>query len=493
MNKIGSIDDMIIIKGLKEDLRASEKSFKQLFNCSHVPQWIYDRDSLLILYVNDAAIRQYGYSSKEFLNMTILEIAPHEETQKLILYNEFMKTTIEPFSIVSPHRKKNSEKVLAETTSVNIKYKEKACVLVTSSNITEKIKLEEKISSLKVTRQQKITQATINGQEMEREEIGRELHDNINQQLAATKLYLEAARANATLRIDFIDRAEKMLLKVMNEIRSLSNSLALPILKDIGFKDSLNELFETYMVTKLFRINLSFEEKLNDLEHEIQLSLFRIIQEQLNNILKHAHAQNVMINMSVSDQISLSIKDDGKGFDTTMKRQGMGITNIKNRVALYNGTVSINSKPEQGCEVLINIPHGMKNEIKSYANILIVEDDSDDQEIIARAFAEVAPHFKITCLDSGKMLVDLLQSSPDNELPSLIVLDYNMPIQNGLEILKVLELDQRFNKIPKIIYSNSSQKYFRNLSYSENAKAYITKGTTMDEIKENIQEMLSFV
>jgi len=67
-----------------------------------------------------------------------------------------------------------------------------------------------------------------------------------------------------------------------------------------------------------------------------------------------------------------------------------------------------------------------------------------------------------------------------------------MPLLNGLETLKVLELDQRVNKIPKIIYSSSTQNYIKNLCYSANAKAYITKGVTMDEIKENIQEMLSF-
>jgi hypothetical protein len=83
----------------------------------------------------------------------------------------------------------------------------------------------------------------------------------------------------------------------------------------------------------------------------------------------------------------------------------------------------------------------------------------------------MAPHYKITFLNDGKLLVDLLQSFPDN----------------------VLELDNRFNKIPKIIYSSSSQNYIRNLCYSENAKAYITKGITMDEIWENIQEMLFFL
>ena len=91
------------------------------------------------------------------------------------------------------------------------------------------------------------------------------------------------------------------------------------------------------------------------------------------------------------------------------------------------------------------------------------------------------------------MLVDLLHTFSDDDLPSLIVLDYNMPLLNGLETLKVLELDQRFNKIPKIIYSNSTQNHIKKLCFSAKAKGYITKGVTMDEIKENIQEMLSLV
>jgi DNA-binding NarL/FixJ family response regulator len=68
-----------------------------------------------------------------------------------------------------------------------------------------------------------------------------------------------------------------------------------------------------------------------------------------------------------------------------------------------------------------------------------------------------------------------------------------MPLLNGLETLKALELNERFKKIPKIIYSSSSLSYYKNLSYAANAKGYITKGTTLDEIKYNVQEMLSFV
>jgi len=473
-------------------LIASEKNFKELFNSCNIPQWIYDTHSLGLLFVNDAAIKQYGYSEDEFLNMTILEIAPDEEVQKLILYNEFIKTTNEPLSVVNFNRKKNSENVLVETTYVNIIYKEEPCVLVSAIDINEKNKLEEKISLLKVNRQQKITLATINGHEKERDQISKKLHDNINQLLVSAKIYLRLTRSNEHLRTDFIDEAESILQKAITETRLLADSLVPSTMKFIGFKDSLKSLFETYLVNQTFKINLSFGEELNNLDQEIKISLFRILQEQLNNIQKHAEAKNVAISMSAIDQIYLTINDDGKGFDTKIKHAGLGIANIKNRVELYNGTVEIISEPQHGYTLLISIPNGENNKNKAYSNVLIVEDDLDDQKIISRAFAEVAPQYNISILNDGKMLIDLLQSFPDKELPSLIVLDYNMPLLNGLETLKVLELDQRVNKIPKIIYSSSTQNYIKNLCYSANAKAYITKGVTMDEIKENIQEMLSF-
>ena len=473
-------------------MHASEKNFKELFNSSDVPQWIYDTNSMGLLSVNEAAIKQYGYSAKEFLNMTIQEIAPDEEDQKLILYNEFMKTTSEPFSVVSFHRKKNNENVLVETTYVNIKYNEQSCILVSSTDINEKIKQEKKISLMKVSRQQEITLATINEQEEERDQVSKELHDNINQLLVSVKIYLGLIRSNGKIRTDFIDDAELILQKAINETRSLADSLVPSTLKLMSFENSLMSLLETYLATKTFRIKLSFGKEMNNLDKEIKISLFRILQEQLNNILNHAEAKNVVISLSATDQIYLTINDDGKGFNTKIKHAGLGISNIKNRIELYNGTVEFISEPQHGCTLLISIPNGKNNKNNAYANVLIVEDDPDDQKTISRAFAEVGPHYNIGFLNDGKMLIDRLQSYADNELPSLIVLDYNMPLLNGLETLRVLELDQRFNKIPKIIYSSSSQNYIKNLCYSANAKAYVTKGLTMDEIKENIQEMLSF-
>jgi PAS domain S-box-containing protein len=481
------------MKGLNEALLSSEENFRLLFNSTQIPQWIYDLDSLRILYVNEAATRQYGYSEEEFLNMSILEIASPEEIQKWILYNEFMKTTKDPFSVVNFNQKRNKECILVETTYVNINYKGQPGVLVNCSGMTEKIRHEEKISMQKVARLQKITRAAINGQERERDLLGKELNENINQLLATAKIYLGLSRSNGQINIDYIGEAEQFLLKAIEEITSLSNSLVPTTLELLGFKKSLHQLFETYLADESFHIHLSLEEGLDQLDPEIQILLFRILQEQLNNVLKHAQAQNIMISLSRTDQIRLSIMDDGKGFDTSLPRAGLGISNIIDRVDLYNGSVKILSEPQKGSTLLISIPIENMQTSKAYINVLIVEDDRDDQEIITRAFAEIAPHITITWLNDGKMLVDRLQTFPDEELPSLIVLDYNMPLLNGLETLKILELDHRFNKIPKIIYSSSSQNHIRNLCYTANAKGYITKGATMDEIKKNILEMISFV
>jgi CheY-like chemotaxis protein len=138
-------------------------------------------------------------------------------------------------------------------------------------------------------------------------------------------------------------------------------------------------------------------------------------------------------------------------------------------------------------------PTEMSDTNKTWIKVVIVEDDPDDQVIITRAFAQVAPHCYISCLEDSRMLLGLLGSLSDEELPCLIVLDYNMPFLNGLETLKILELDQRYDKIPKIIYSSSSGNLNMDLCYSANAKAWIRKGISTDEIYENVREMLGYV
>ncbi|HMH33033.1 MAG TPA: response regulator [Puia sp.] len=486
-------DHFIANAGLKKDLDRNKNNFRQLFNCIPFPQWIFDISTLQILAVNISAIEQYGYSEDEFLHKSVLDLAPRDEIQKLKLYCEFMKTTRQVFSAVYFHQTKGGKNLLVESRFYNMRFGSQPCVLLNSSDITQKISFDEKITLSKIARQQKIGRASISDQEKERGHIGKELQENINQLLAASKIYLELAHANDEVRIDFIDKAEKIIVKAIQETRSLSNSLVPAGYGMFGLEESLNDLISIFKVPGSFEVNLSIDKALNDTDPEIQICLFRIVQEQLGNISKHASAQKVMITLNMTDQIHLSIVDDGKGCDVATVTVGSGISNIRSRVDLYNGNMKILSEAGNGYALMINIPVQDKDKSEAQATVIIVEDDEDDQEIVIRAFAEIAPHYTITCLSNGKLLVDLLHSLPESSLPSLIILDYNMPLLNGLETLQLLEIDQRYNKIPKIIYSSSSQHYIKNLCYAAHAKAYITKGVTMDEIKENIREMLTLV
>ena len=144
----------------------------------------------------------------------------------------------------------------------------------------------------------------------------------------------------------------------MEEIRKLSKALITPAFIKNGLKPSIEELIEVTKTAKNIniatKIEVACEECLNE---GLKLSIYRIIQEQLNNVIKHAEASEVMIEiyMQNDDLLLLSISDNGKGFDPKAKRKGIGITNINSRVELYNGKVEINSSPGNGCRLSVEL------------------------------------------------------------------------------------------------------------------------------------------
>lgn len=232
-------------------------------------------------------------------------------------------------------------------------------IISTVIDVTERKKLEQKLLQEKIGQQKLLTQATIDGQEKERKEIGKELHDNIGQQLTTTKLYLDLARSSATGEtLEMVTLALKSVSDVINEIRSISHSLVPQTLGDLGLVESIAELIDAIGVVKLMNIvfeHRSFGEE--GIPENQKLMFYRIIQEQLNNVVKHANAQHVTITLqSKNDFITLVIKDDGEGFDLVQMRKGLGLTNIKNRAELFGGTVNIITTPGKGCTLKVMVP-----------------------------------------------------------------------------------------------------------------------------------------
>lgn len=251
----------------------------------------------------------------------------------------------------------NSNPILDEEGSV--KY-----VVCSVMNLTERKKLEQKLVTDQISHQRQLTQATIDGQEKERREIGKELHDNVGQQLTSIKLFLDLAKNTADeATLEMVNMAIKGVSDAINEVRAMSRSLVPHTLKDLGLKESINELIDSFSRTQLLTIaldDLEFDEDI--LPENQKLTLFRIVQEQLNNIIKHAQADHVLIKLfNNSDGILLEIKDDGNGFDIEKIRKGLGFINIKNRAELFNGNAEIFSKPGKGCLLKVFFPPPLFN------------------------------------------------------------------------------------------------------------------------------------
>jgi len=221
----------------------------------------------------------------------------------------------------------------------------------------EKHRLKEKINKQKILKQKEITRATIKAQEKERFELGRELHDNVNQILSTSKLFIENSVHNPHRREEMLNRGINLINSCIEELRKLSRFLAPPSLGDLTLRESIDEVVEEYnQIDGKKTIECVIVELNEDnLSEDLKISIYRIIQEQLNNIRKHAQASKVHILLEHGDNnISLFIEDNGRGFDTHSKRKGLGITNIINRAETFNGGVELISSPGKGCTMHVN-------------------------------------------------------------------------------------------------------------------------------------------
>ena len=214
-----------------------------------------------------------------------------------------------------------------------------------------------RVAQRRLREQQLIMRAQMEGQEKERQIISAELHDSINQQLATAKIYLDYARANEKEREELIGRSGEVVTRAIQEIRSLCYSLTPVGLKDMGLKEAVDDLCRSY--SSVGKLETEFLYNLGELSltEDLQFVLYRIIQEQMNIIARHAEARFVRISLDhESGYIAVHISDDGKGFNPLTVKEGLGFANMRNRVSVYKGKIEVDTAPGQGCRVLVRIP-----------------------------------------------------------------------------------------------------------------------------------------
>ena len=186
-----------------------------------------------------------------------------------------------------------------------------------------------------------------------------ELHDNVNQILAGVLLNLGMAKGKpVSEQNEWIDKSSEYVYMAINEIRKLSHRLAPVSIDDNSLKETFEALLKSININHQYKIKFSIKE-VDQIQiiGDIQLNLYRILQEQLNNIIKYSKAGIIEVSLLlVENAIQLRIYDNGVGFDTKNNRKGIGLNNIKKRAELFSGNFNVKSSPGNGCEINVEIP-----------------------------------------------------------------------------------------------------------------------------------------
>ena len=333
-----------------ESVRASERKYKLLFEGNPMPMWMVSLKSLRIIDVNEAATEHYGYTKEEFLSAATGQIW-HDANPGIYR------------SGIWKHRKKDGSLIHVEVIAHDLLHGREPVLLILAIDITEKLRAEAELARQRDTQQKLITETSIQVQEKEREQIGKELHDNINQILAATKLYLDIAMKESAEEevTEILLKSHKNLQSAMEEIRQLTQSLVAPSLGGVTLDQALSRLIDNLPQAASLNLSLDTSGYTGDVPDEgMKLTCYRIVQVQLNNIIRHSHAKDAIIQLKKGDRLELSIRDNGIGFITGKNTAGIGLRNIRNRVGFYNGEVHIDSAPGKGCTLTVTIPLTVK-------------------------------------------------------------------------------------------------------------------------------------
>jgi signal transduction histidine kinase len=235
-----------------------------------------------------------------------------------------------------------------------------------SERLKEQLRIEEAkhmqnyLMEIKLKQQKELMLATISGQEKEKRKLGLELHDHVNQVLASSKLYLEMASGNAEPDVtrQLVEKARGQLNDAIQEIRRLSHSLIVHEKGTESVLQNITTLLNNVKEATGMQLHVDISRAaLNDKCPDLQLSLFRILQEQLQNVIKHSRAENVSV--TLEDRPGLlyfAVADDGIGFDVDKATGGIGIKNIRMRVEAFDGRLEISSSHGNGCRLAVFVP-----------------------------------------------------------------------------------------------------------------------------------------
>jgi len=358
-----------LLQRLVDKIDPHEGRYRMLFERSPLPMWVVDTQTLRFLAVNDAALKLYEYSRDEFLARTAADMRRPEDEAP---FREFLSSEGGAVHYgVFRHLKKTGEPIDIDGVGHLVAWRGHPARLVQINDITERVRTQQTLESLNHElelsheRLRALSRRLFEVQEEERRRLARDLHDDVGQALTALKIQLESvARAGgeAAARAR-MDECVDTVQHTLERVRQLSLSLRPSQLDDLGLAAALRSHLDRQARVAGLQAHFETEDAPQELAPDTETACFRVAQEAINNVLRHARARNLWVRLfSAGGRLAISVRDDGRGFDLESVRErsasgtSLGLIGMEERMALAGGSFELRSAPGQGTILLATFP-----------------------------------------------------------------------------------------------------------------------------------------
>ena len=358
-----------LLQRLVDKIDPHEGRYRMLFERSPLPMWVVDTETLRFLAVNDAALRLYEYTREEFLAMTALEIRRPEDHAP---FREFLaREGGEVNHGVFRHLKKTGEPIDIDGVGHRVAWRGRPARLVQINDITERVRTQQTLQSLNRElelsheRLRALSRRLFEVQEEERRRLARDLHDDVGQALTALKIQLESlARSGGELAArSRVDEIVDTVQHTLERVRQLSLSLRPPQLDDLGLAAALRSHLDRQARVAGLQAHFEMADAPQEVPPDTETACFRVAQEAINNVLRHARARNLWVRLfTAGGKLAISVRDDGRGFDIESVRErsagggSLGLLGMEERMALAGGSFELRSAPGQGTILMATFP-----------------------------------------------------------------------------------------------------------------------------------------
>ena len=311
-----------------------------------------DRD-MRYVQVSDRWCADYGVDASKILGRSHYEALPDtperwREIHRRALAGETLRADDDRWD-----RKSGTTWVHWEVRPWQNVHGEPGGILIFAEEITRRKQADEALSSM--------NRKLIESQEQERSRIGRELHDDINQQLALLAVELDRFDQDGSTNNlhDRVQEFKDRVIDIATDVQALSHQLHSSKLEYLGLATAAKALCKELSEMQDIRVDFTQNGVPRDLPQDVSICLFRVLQEALQNAVKYSGAGHFEVDLfGTSSDVRLTVRDDGAGFnvDEAMKTQGLGLVSMRERVNLVKGTISIKSAPMRGTEITVRVP-----------------------------------------------------------------------------------------------------------------------------------------